>query len=268
MNYGFIGLGNMCSAIIRGMVGKGNFAPGTIFGYDISPTAAQALAKVTGIQLCASNLEVIKNSDVVVLGVKPQVLSQVLAEIKTAPLSGKLFLSIATGKDLDFLQKGLGQDLPVIRIMPNINARVGAGTTCISPNSKADSKQVQIARDIFASVGLVFELEENMIEAFMSISGAAPAYSYIYIDALARAAVRFGMPRKLALEIAASQVLGSAKMVLESGEHPYDLADQVCSPGGTTIMGVLALQELGFESAVHKAVEACIGRERELLAKK
>jgi pyrroline-5-carboxylate reductase len=268
MNYGFIGLGNMGSSIIRGMVSKGNIPPKTILGYDIFPATAQAVVEAAGIQLCASNTEVVKNSDVVVLAVKPQMMSQVLAEIKSSPLSGKLFLSIATGKDLDFLQKGLGQDVPIIRIMPNINARVGAATTCISPNSKADAKQVQIARDIFATVGLVFEMAENMIEVFMSISGAAPAYSYIYIDALARAAVRFGMPKKLALEIAASQVLGSAKMVLESGEHPYDLADQVCSPAGTTIEGVLTLQALGFEHAVHKAVENCIMRERELLAKK
>ncbi|MDR2825747.1 MAG: NAD(P)-binding domain-containing protein, partial [Deltaproteobacteria bacterium] len=112
MNYGFIGLGNMGSSIIRGMVSKGNIPPKTILGYDVISATAQAVVKVTGIQLCASNLELVKNSDVVVLGVKPQMLSQVLAEIKSLPLSGKLFLSIATGKDLDFLQKGLGQDLP------------------------------------------------------------------------------------------------------------------------------------------------------------
>ncbi|MDR1243456.1 MAG: pyrroline-5-carboxylate reductase [Deltaproteobacteria bacterium] len=268
MRYGFIGLGNMASAIIRGMVGKGNFSAEAVYGFDPSPDARAALAETAGIRTCQSNLEVVSNSEVVVLAVKPQIMSLVLAEIQTAPLEGKLFLSIAAGKDLDFLQKGLGAGLPIIRIMPNINSRVGAASTCISPNSAAESRHVQIARDIFTTIGTVFELPEAMIDVFMGIASAAPAYSYIYIDALARAAVKFGMPKKLALEIAASQVYGSAKMVLESGEHPYDLVDQVCSPAGTTIEGVCALQELGFAHATHKAVEAAILRDRQLAGKK
>jgi pyrroline-5-carboxylate reductase len=268
MNYGFIGLGNMASAIIRGMVSRGNFPGESIYGFDPSPAAARAVVEAAGIRLCSSNPEVLKNSEVVVLAVKPQIMSQALAEIKTADLQGKLFLSIAAGKDLDFLQKGLGENLPIIRIMPNINSKVGAASTCITANSKASPAQVQIARNVFSSIGSVFELPENLLDVFMSIASAAPAFSYIYIDALARAAVKFGMPKKLALEIAASQVHGSGRMVLESGEHPYELVDQVCSPAGTTIEGVWTLQKLGFEHAVHKAVEATILRDREMAGKK
>jgi pyrroline-5-carboxylate reductase len=268
MRYGFIGLGNMASSIIRGMVGRGNFSAGAVYGFDPSQAAREALVKAAGIRICSSNLEVVNNSEVVVLAVKPQIMGQILAEIQSAPLEGKLFLSIAAGKDLEFLQKSLGADLPIIRIMPNINSRVGAASTCISPNGRAEARHVQIARDIFSTIGAVFELPEAMIDVFMGIASAAPAYTYIYIDALARAAVKFGMPKKLALEIAASQVCGSAKMVLESGEHPYDLVDQVCSPAGTTIEGVCALQELGFAHATHKAVEAAVLRDRQLAGKK
>lgn len=263
MRYGFIGLGNMASAIIRGMLRGGLCAPNDIYGYDVNPETAGPLQADTGISL-ASGLKDVTAADVVILCVKPQALGGVLADIKALSLTGKLFISIAAGKDLAFLLAGLGENTPVIRVMPNINAKVGAATSAYAANSHARGEHKAIVSRLFSSVGTVMELPEALFSVFSALAGAAPAFCYLYIDALARAGVRGGMPRKLALEAAASTVLGSAKMILESGEHPFELIDQVSSPGGTTVEGICALQRLGFESAVHQAVEAVVNKDKSL----
>lgn len=262
MKYGFIGLGNMASAIIRGLVKNG--VPGAnIYGSSARAATGQALAAATGLQPCASSLEVVEKAEVIVLAVKPQVLPQVLEEIKEQPLEGKLFISIAGGLTLAWLRGSLGP-VPLVRVMPNINSKIGAATSllCAGPDASAD--HIAQAREIFSAVGSVMEIPEHLFAAATAISGASPAFSYMYIDALARAGVRFGIPKRLALEIAASSVLGSARMILESDEHPMSLADQVCSPAGTTIAGVLSLRENAFESAVHQAVEAVVRRDGEI----
>ena len=264
MNYGFIGLGNMASAIIKGMLTVECFSANNIFGYDPYPAGARALAEATGITLCGSNADLAKAADVIIIAVKPQMMAQALKEITAGPIEGKLFISIAAGKDIAFMQEFLGPDAPIVRIMPNINSKVRAATSALAPSPKATEEHKKIARDIFSTIGTVTELPESLIGTFMAIASAAPAFSYMYIDALARAGVRFGMSKKLALEIASSQVFGSAKMVMESNEHPFDLIDQVCSPAGTTIEGITALQANGFEAAVHKAVEAALLRDRAL----
>ncbi|MDR2893436.1 MAG: pyrroline-5-carboxylate reductase [Deltaproteobacteria bacterium] len=264
MNYGFIGLGNMASAIIKGMVSVESFSAKNILGYDPYTAGAKALAEATGITLCASNVELAKAADVIVIAVKPQMMAQALKEIAGVGIAGKLFISIAAGKDIKYIQDLLGPDAPIVRIMPNINAKVRAATSGLAVGPKATEEHRKIARDIFATIGTVTELPESQLGAFMVVASAAPAFSYMYIDALARAGVRFGLSKKLALEIAASQVFGSAKMVMESKEHPFDLIDQVCSPAGTTIEGITALQANGFEAAVHKAVEAVLLRDRSL----
>lgn len=262
MKYGFIGLGNMASAIIGGLV-KNGVAGADIYGVSARPATAEALARATGLNACASSAELVAKSNVIVLAVKPQVLPGVLEEIKDLPLEGKLFISIAAGLTLAWLRGSLGP-VPIVRVMPNINAKIGAATSLLCAGADAGAEHVRTARGIFEAVGSVTEIPEALFAAGTAISGASPAFTYMYVDALARAALRFGIPKKLALEIAASSVAGSARMILESGEHPMHLADQVCSPAGTTIAGVVSLQENAFESAVHQAVEAVILRDREI----
>jgi pyrroline-5-carboxylate reductase len=173
-------------------------------------------------------------------------------------------ISVAAGRTLAFLEDGLGPDLPIARVMPNINAKVGASTSAFAVNSRCAESHKSIVQALFSTVGAIIELPEEQFSIFTAIAGSSPAFSYMYIDALARAAVRGGLSRDKALEIAASAVYGSAKMILESREHPFTLIDQVSSPGGTTIEGICALQEHGFESAVHKAVAATALKDKNL----
>ena len=169
-----------------------------------------------------------------------------------------LFLTI------DYLAQALYENAPIVRVMPNINARVGASTVAFCANASVADEQKKLVETMLCTIGTVTELPESMFSVFTAIAGSSPAFTYIYIDALARAAVQAGMPKAQALQIAASSVFGSAKLVMESGEHPYALADSVCSPSGTTIDGVLTLQENAFESTVHKAIKAVIEKDKRL----
>lgn len=266
MNYGFIGAGNMASAIIKGMtVGTGSFDGKNIYVYDLNPAPAEDLAKLCGINICKNTEDIIKNSDVVVLAVKPNVLKSVL-DLTRESLFKKspLVISIAAGKTIEFLENYLSSKLPIVRVMPNINAKVGCATSAFCPNASVTEEQKEIVRNLFSTVGSITELPENMFSIHGVIGGAAPAFAYLYIDALARAAVKAGMPKKQALELTAQTVLGSAKMVLESGEHPWALIDQVCSPGGTTIEGVCSLEASGFETALCKAFDAVYEKDKRL----
>lgn len=262
MNIGFIGLGNMASAIIKGMTGSGAFRPEQILGYDPYAPAGEAVKKATGITVVPSVREAVA-AETVVLAVKPQVLPTVLLEVAKESRTVKLFISIAAGKPISFLREYLGEEVVVARVMPNINAKVGAATSAFTA-PEASEEQKKTVVDIFSSVGTVTELPEHLFSIFTAVSGSSPAFTYMYIDALAKAAVRGGVPRHQALAIAASSVFGSAKMVLEGGEHPMELVDQVSSPAGTTIEGVMALQENGFEHAVHAAVEAAAARDMKM----
>lgn len=259
MQYGFIGLGNMGAAIIRGMILSGQFEDDRIIGFDSN----KELAGNLGIYTAGSIKELVETADYVILAVKPQVLPNVLPEVKK--YSGeKLVISIAAGKTISFLENELGKKRPVIRVMPNINARVLAATSAYCANQTAGKEEKKVVEDIFSSVGSVIELPEKQLAIFSAIAGASPAFTYMYIDALARAACKAGMPKKEALAIASSAVYGSAKMLTESAVHPMQLVDEVCSPGGTTIEGVAVLQDMGFESGVRQAVEAVIAKDEKL----
>ena len=262
MRYGFIGLGNMASAIIAGMV-KNGFVPRDILGYNIHRDKADALSLQFGITVCGSIGELVQDSDAVVLAVKPQKLNEVLPDVQKSGIADKLIITIAAGKPISFYENALG-DVAVVRAMPNLNAAVGASATGLCHNSRAGESDVEAARRMFLCVGSVTDVEERLFPVFSAIAGASPAFTFMYIDALARAAVQQGMPKATALEAAANAVLGSAKLVLDSAEHPMALADRVCSPGGTTIEGVMALREYGFESAVHDAVSAVVEKDEKL----
>ena len=264
MKYGVIGLGNMASAIVLGMHKNGMFENNSICGYDCDEKKMQALADQVGLQPCASARDVVLDSDVVLLAVKPQVMPDVLLQIKDAVDSTKLIVTIAAGKPLAFYEQAFGEKQPVVRVMPNINARVQAAASAICPNEAATQAQTDIVRAMFESIGRVWQLPEQHFAAFAAIGGASGAFVYLYIDALASAGVKAGLPRDLAQEIACATVLGSAKLQMASDEHPARLCDQVCSPGGTTIEGVHVLKKLGFESAVQQAIDAIIEKDHKL----
>lgn len=263
LTYGFIGLGNMSTAIIKGMIASGDILPKQIYGMNRSVQKTIQLAEQFNLQQTTSIVELMQRSDVIIIGVKPQNLEEVLPIIKENMNERHIIVSIAAGKSLQYLEQHLQTNRPIFRIMPNINAVVGASTSCYSTNS-SDLKTKQIVENVFSKVGTIVELPESLFSTFTSIGCASPAFTYLYIDSLARAGVKEGMSKEMALKVAASSVLGSAKMILESTEHPWALIDQVCSPGGTTIRGITELQHNNFESTVYKAVQAVSERDAEL----
>lgn len=264
MRYGFIGLGNMAGAIIQGMRRNDAFASEEICGVNRSRGKTAALAESCGLIPCADAAELVRRCDVVILAVKPQILPEIISEVAENLTPGKLVLSIAAGKTLSWYAERLPEGTPVVRVMPNISAKVGCAVSSVCGNAAAGEEQLAVAEKIFASVGKVYRMEEKMFPAFSAIGGAAGAFVYLFIDALADAGVKAGFPRPMATELAAQVVLGAAKLQVQSGEHPAVLMNQVCSPGGTTIEGVLKLKQLGFESAVHQGIEAIIEKDRRL----
>lgn len=259
MIYGFIGLGNMASAIIRGMRGSEAFRDIQVCGRDKHPEKVQSL-DVLGFD----SLEKFASfTDVIVLSVKPQALEPLLQELGPLLRPDKLLVSIAAGKPISFYESRC-HGVPFVRVMPNMNAEAGASVTAVCGGTRATREHVKLVKSLFSSIGSVYELPETQFAVFGAIAGAAPAYTYMYIDAVASAGVRAGMPRALAVDIAADMALGSAKLLKESGQHPMALADKVCSPGGTTIEGVHRLRALGFESAVYEAIAAVIEKDQKL----
>ena len=270
MKFGFIGAGNMAAAIIKGMtIGTKSYKGEDISVTSKTVTSAQKLADICGAVALSSAAEVVQESDVLVLAVKPHVLASVVPALKEEIAAKKpLVVSIAAGKTLDYLAELLPEGTPIVRVMPNINAKIGASTNGMCANAYVTEEQKAVVKGMFETIGTVIEVDEAHFGIFTVLAGSAPAFHYLYMDALARAAVKAGMPKKQALEIAAAAVEGSAKMVLESGEHPMALVDQVCSPGGTTIEGIAALQANGFEATVTKAFDAVLEKDNKIAGKK
>lgn len=269
MTIGFIGAGTMAGAIVRGMTAEGVVPGGDVLLYDVNETVAQRLADDVGASVAESAEAVVAGSDVVVLAVKPQVLPAVLGELAPAVVERRpVLVSIAAGITLSALDALLpGGDVPVVRVMPNVNAMIGAGMAAVCGNAAAGEADVARVEGIFAAVGGTVVLAEKDFATYTAIAGSSPAFVFTFIDALARGAVRDGMPKALATRIAAQAVLGSARMVLEradDGVSPADLVDMVCSPGGTTIAGIVAMEEGGFTPAVVRGVRAVIDRDRTL----
>ena len=264
MVYGFIGLGNMAGAILRGMAGSGSFASDTLCGFNRSPEKTQRLAQEIGLAACESAKEVAEKSDVLVLGVKPQMLPDVLEKIKDSVHPDTLVVTIAAGKGFDFYASYFGADVPLVRVMPNICAQVLCSASAVCPNAACTPEQVELVRAMFRSVGEVYDIPEAQFSAFSALGGASGAFVQMYIDALSSAGVKAGLSRALAQKIACQATLGAAKLCQETGEHPMALVDKVTSPGGTTIEGVHVLKKQGFESAVIEAVNAIIEKDKRL----
>ncbi len=253
MKLGFIGGGNMASAIMGGIIGQGLLAPSDIIVADLFDN----VSKKYGVQFTKDNREVSLTADVLFLSVKPQVYPMVIAEIRDSLKEGQLIITIAPGKTLSWLKEQFGKSLPIVRTMPNTPAMVGAGMTAACPNECVSPEQKKTALELLGSFSRVEIVPEHLMDVVTSVSGSSPAYVFLFIEAMADAAVADGMPRSQAYTFAAQAVMGSAKMVLETGKHPAELKDMVCSPAGTTIEAVRVLERQGLRSAVFEAMKAC-----------
>lgn len=262
---GFIGTGNMANAIIKGMVASGFQKGENIAVFDIDTEKTRALSEKYGLTVLEDEFEIANQCDTVVLSVKPNIFPDLLEKIGgELKRNDPLILSIAAGKTLEYITSLLPYTPRLVRIMPNINAKVCDAISAFCGNERVTDEDIKFTESFCNSFGRSTEISENLFSIYSAIGGCSPAFCYMFIDSMARAAVKNGMPKKQALEISAQAVLGSAKMILESGTHPWQLVDEVCSPGGTTIEGVASLQKDSFESAVIKAVEASFNKDRSL----
>lgn len=254
---GFIGIGNMGSAIMKGLLSHG-FRPEELLFTDIDGARREKIERETGVQAVASDMECAEKGKYLVLAVKPQYYQAVLEEIRPVTTPDQVIISIAPGKSVDHLKSVLGEERRIVRAMPNTPALLGEGMTgvCYEP-SQFSQEEKEVIHKFFTSFGKMEVVEERLMDAVVCASGSSPAYVYMMIEALADGAVKYGLPRDKAYQMVAQTVLGSARMVLETGLHPGALKDMVCSPGGTTIAAVGALEQWGFRNALIKATDAC-----------
>lgn len=260
---GFIGCGNMGMAMIGGII-KADLVSGSdilIFDLDINKTSA--LSEGFGTQTMDSIVSLVEASDYIVLAVKPNVYNLVLEEIKEV-VGEKVLITIAAGVSIRQVESIVGSDKKIIRTMPNTPALVGEGMSAICKNENIAVETLAEVKEIFESFGKAEVVNEYLIDSVIAVSGSAPAYIFMLIEAMADAAVLGGMPRNQAYTFASQAVIGSAKMVMETGKHPGELKDMVCSPGGTTIEAVRVLEKSGFRSSVIEGMIACIEKSKKM----
>jgi len=264
MKIGFIGLGNMAKAIIGGMLKQGIVTAEDIIGSAKTEATRKKMEKEFGITTVEHNRQVAESAGVLVLAVKPVFFPEVIREIKDAAGGEQLIISIAAGKTMEWIGKEFGKTIKLVRCMPNTPALVGEGCTAVCCNSFVTKEEEEFCLKLMGSFGKAIAVPERLMDAAGAVGGSSPAFVFLFIEAMADGAVQAGMPRQQAYEFAAQSVLGSAKMVLETGLHPGVLKDMVCSPGGTTIEGVKALEQRGMRAAVMEALEACVEKSRRL----
>ena len=264
MKFGFIGCGNMASAVINGALKKGIVTREEIIASVKTESSAQKVKDTLGITCTTDNLAVASQADYLFLAVKPQFCEKVADQIRDSLKKEQVLVSIAAGKTLAWLKEHFGQNRKIIRTMPNTPALVGEGITGVCPDDLVSQEEISKVLSLLGSFGKAAVVTEPILDIVGAVSWSSPAFVFMFIEALADGAVAEGMPRKQAYEFAAQSVLGSAKMVLETGLHPGALKDMVCSPGGTTIEGVNVLEKEGMRSAVMDAVRACIAKTRKL----
>lgn len=253
---GFIGMGNMGYAMLKGALSV--FSKDDLVFTDANTERVLSVSKETGVEYVETNAELANCAKYIILAVKPQFYNQVLRNIENIVKEDNVIISIAPGISISNLKDSLGFETRIVRAMPNTPALLGEGMTGICYDSKVfNFEEKDVIAKLFNSFGKYKQVEERLMSAVTCASGSSAAYVYMYIEAMADAAVMKGLPRGTAYEMVAQTVLGAAKMVLETGKHPGELKDMVCSPGGTTIAGVAALEEAGFRNSLFKATEAC-----------
>ena len=261
---GFFGAGKMATALAKGFVNAEIVFPREIIAADPFDAARKHFADETGANIAASNREVAESAQVLILATKPDQTAAVLAEISRVFNKNHLLISIAAGVPIARLEKGLPAKARVIRVMPNTPALVGAGASAFALGKSATAADGELTRKLLSAVGTAFQVKENLLDAVTGLSGSGPAYVYQFIEALSDGGVAAGLPRDIATKLAAQTVLGGAKMVLETGQHPGALKDQVTSPGGTTIEGLHELEKGKFRGAVISAVRAATEKSKKL----
>jgi len=265
MNYGFIGAGNMAFSLMSGMIANGAAKPGEVFIYEKIKSRADEVCEKLGVAAVNGYEELFENCGAVFFVVKPNQMEDALKNSSGyIKKHNALVISVAAGKTIGFIESFIGANARVIRIMPNVNAQICKGMTAFFASGAATGDDKTAVVNCLKAIGGYIELEEKLFPVFTAVASCAPAYAYLFIDALAAAAVKFGVGKKAALEIAAQTVFGSAAMTLESAAHPRELIDKVCSPGGATIEGLCSLMADGFESAVVNAISAAYYKTTEL----
>lgn len=264
---GFIGLGSMGNAILQGILSSG-MIPGTQFYvYDTHTEIGESLQQSSSINNLESAKAVVRESDIVFVAVKPNVIVDVLTDIQKELKKNTIIISIAAGVSIKTIANSVGYEQKIVRVMPNTPALVNAAMCSITPNTEITDEELTIVQSLLNCIGKTEIVPEYQIDAVVGASGSSPAFVFMFIEALADGAVKGGLSRKQAYKFAAQTVLGSAKLLLETGKHPGELKDMVCSPSGTTIEGVQKLEEKGFRAAILDAVEASIQKSKALTEK-
>lgn len=261
---GFIGSGNMGGAMIGGIIKANLTKKENIYVSDINEASLARVKETYGVNVTTDNAELASVCDILVLAVKPFLYPIVIKGIKDVVKSDVIIVVIAAGQSSQTVQSLFERDIKIVKTMPNTPALVGEGMAAISPSKNVSKEETAEIVEIFNSFGKSEIVAEHLMDAVTAVSGSSPAYVYMFIEAMADAAVVEGMPRDTAYKFAAQAVLGSAQMVLETGKHPGELKDMVCSPGGTTIAAVAKLEETGFRTSVMQAMKACADKSKEM----
>jgi pyrroline-5-carboxylate reductase len=261
---GFIGGGNMGEALIKGLLAASLVPADAVHASDVRIERLRTLAQQYGVQLREDNAALVRDVDIVILAVKPQIMASVVRQIAPAVTRKKLLISIAAGVSTATIRAALGKDARLIRVMPNTPALVLEGVTAIAKAEGLEPGDLDTAGQIFSAVGRVVTLDEELMDAVTGLSGSGPAYVALVVESLADGGVKMGLDRVTAMTLATQTVLGAARLLLETGMHPGALKDMVSSPGGTTIAGIAALEEGGIRHDLIRAVERATQRSREL----
>ncbi|MBI1729317.1 pyrroline-5-carboxylate reductase [Candidatus Acetothermia bacterium] len=265
-----IGLGKIGGTLASSLICSGTVKSEYVKGTTAHPESAANASQKFGFEVCANNANAVQGSDIVVLSVKPQNMGKVLNEIREVLEPHQLIITLAAAVRTRYVEEQLGTSakvsaVPVVRAMPNTPCLVGQGMTVLCPGRHASREQIELAREVFSAVGLVEVIDnEDLMDAVTGLSGSGPAYGYIIIESLAEGGVKVGLPRDLATRLAAQTMLGAAQMVIETGEHPAKLKDAVTTPAGTTVDGIMELEDGGLRVALIKAVSKATQKSKEL----
>ena len=264
MKLGVIGAGNMAEAIIKGILKKEILLPGDILVSRRDKKALEKWKTQLGVNITEDNHRVVQEAEIILLAVKPQMMWGVINEIKDLVKKEQLLITIAAGKTIKWYEENFDKEIHLIRAMPNTPAMVGEGCTGYCINDKVTEEEQGKAKEILESYGTCYYLQETLMDTYGALAGSGPAFVFLFMEALADGAVLNGMPRQMAYEIAAQTILGSGKLWKETKKHPGELKDMVCSPGGTTICGIKALEEKGMRASVIEAINSCVEKSKKL----